>query len=124
MARPRKTLTAEQIAQVEKLAAVLNQEQIADFFGIDADTFRAICARDPAVSRSYKKGRSNAAASIAGNLIQQARDGNTTAAIFYLKTQCGWREAQKLEHTGDGGGPVRFVVVEDYSGDGAEPEAG
>jgi len=31
MARPRKTLTAEQAKELEVLAAVLNQEQIADY---------------------------------------------------------------------------------------------
>jgi|TARA_R110000787_G_scaffold39062_3_gene98073 hypothetical protein len=94
MARPKKTLTPEQIKEVETLAAVLNQEQIADYFGIDAETFVAIRKRDPEVFRSYKRGKAKAIGSIGGNLIKQAKGGNVSAAIFYLKTQAGWSEAK------------------------------
>ena len=94
MARPKKKLTPEQIKEVETLAAVLNQEQIADYFGIDAETFVAIRKRDPEVFRSYKRGKAKAIGSIGGNLIKQAKGGNVSAAIFYLKTQAGWSEAK------------------------------
>ena len=96
MARPLIELTPEQAREVETLAAVLNQEQIADYFGIDSDTFAAIKKRDPEVFRSYKRGKAKAIGSIAGNLIGQAKDGNVTAAIFYLKTQAGWKETQEV----------------------------
>tara|TARA_B110001454_G_scaffold45529_1_gene44636 strand:- start:289 stop:483 length:195 start_codon:yes stop_codon:yes gene_type:complete len=33
-------------------------------------------------------------------LYKRALDGNVPAQIFYLKTQAGWREAQRLELTG------------------------
>ena len=94
MARPRKKLTAAQVAEVETLAAVLNQEQIADYFGITRPTFNEIMERQPEVSLRYKKGKANAIGSVAKNLLTQAREGNTSAAIFYLKTQAGWREQQ------------------------------
>jgi len=29
------------------------------------------------------------------SLIQQAMDGNTSASIFYMKTQAGWRETDQ-----------------------------
>lgn len=92
--RPKTELTAEQIAQVEKLAAVLNQEQLCDYLGIPSRTFRAIMQRDEAVSAAYKKGSANAIGRVAQSLLQSATDGNTTAQIFYLKTRGGWREAQ------------------------------
>ena len=92
MSRPRIELTPEQAKEVETLASVLTLEQIADYFGIDADTFVAIRKRDPEVFRYYKKGRAKAVITIGGNLINQAKSGNTAAAIFYLKTQAGWRE--------------------------------
>ena len=94
MARPRKTLTPDQVKEVETLAAVLNQEQIADYFGITRPTFNEIMERQPEVSLRYKKGKSKAIGSVAKNLLTQAREGNTSAAIFYLKTQAGWREQQ------------------------------
>jgi len=96
MARPRKTLTPAQVAEVETLAAVLNQEQIADYFGFSQDTFKRMMERDAEVLRSYKRGKSKAIGSIGSNLITQAKNGNTAAAIFYLKTQAGWKETSDL----------------------------
>ena len=92
MARPQKKLDEKQIAQVEALAAFLTLEQIADYFGVTRPTFDAICQRQPEVFLQYKKGKSKAIANVAQNLIKQAQDGNTTASIFFLKTQAGWRE--------------------------------
>jgi hypothetical protein len=110
MARPRKEITEEQIAQVRKLAAVLTMEQIADFLGISDNTLRARMNEDPRVFEAYKKGKGEALAGVATNLIQQAREGNTTAAIFYLKTQGGWREKQELEISGPGGAPIASEI--------------
>jgi len=91
--RPKKVLTPEQINEVEKLAAYLNQDQIADYLEIPARTLRAIISRDSAVSAAYKKGRAKAIGSVSQSLLKSATEGNTTAQIFYLKTQAGWREA-------------------------------
>ena len=116
MARPQKKLDDKQIAQVEALAAFLTLEQIADYFGVTRPTFDAICQRQPEVFLQYKKGKSKAIANISQNLIKQAQDGNTTAAIFYLKTQAGWVDRQAIEHTGPNGGPIDLslkVVFED-----------
>jgi hypothetical protein len=30
-------------------------------------------------------------------------EGNTSAAMFYLKTQAGWRETQHIDHTSSDG---------------------
>ena len=94
MARPRTELTADQIREVETLAAVLNQEQIADYIGVPVRTFRAILQRDDDVSASYKKGKARAIGRVSQSLLKSATEGNITAAIFYLKTQAGWRETQ------------------------------
>ncbi len=100
------TLDAEQCREVETLAALLSQEQIADYFGIARNTFRAICARDEEVAARYKRGKARAIAHVANGLLQKARTGDTACAIFYLKTQGGWRETDRIEHTGREGGPV------------------
>lgn len=102
MARPKVELTQAQAAQVESLAAYLSKGQIADFFGISRPTFDAILERDELVSLHYKRGKSKAIANVAQGLIKQAINGNTTAAIFYLKTQAGWREVQGIDHTTNG----------------------
>lgn len=113
MARPQKKLDEKQIAQVEALAAFLTLEQIADYFGVTRPTFDAICQRQPEVFLQYKKGKSKAIANISQNLIKQAQDGNTTAAIFYLKTQAGWKETQQIDHTTNGSAitPPVFNIV-------------
>lgn len=95
--RPPVVFTPEQVAQVEALAAVLNKSQMADYFGISEVTLKEIENRQPEVSLAYKNGRAKAIGTVAKNLIQQAKDGNTAAAIFYLKTQAGWKETQVIE---------------------------
>lgn len=97
MARPRIILSEDQCREVETLAALLNQDQIADYFGIARNTFRAICNRDEEVLARYKKGKAKAIAHVANGLLQKARAGDTTSAIFYLKTQAGWREQAHAE---------------------------
>lgn len=101
--RPKVTLSDEQVAQTEALGAVLSIEQIADYFGIGKTTFYAIMERQPEVNERYKKGKAKAIGSVAQGLLQQAKSGNTTAAMFYLKTQAGWRETQNMNHTSDDG---------------------
>jgi hypothetical protein len=102
MARPRKDLTDDQIAQVRKLAAVLTMDQIAEFLDMSTDTLRRRFHEDERVLQAYKKGKNQALAGVAGNLIKQANEGNTTAAIFYLKTQGGWREKSEVDVTSGG----------------------
>ena len=92
--RPRTELTDAQIAELETLAAVLNQDQIADYMGIPARTLRAIFSRDKLVSAAYKKGRAKAIGRVSQSLLRSATEGNTTAQIFYLKTQAGWKETE------------------------------
>jgi len=94
--RPMKVMSQEDIGQVERLATVLTKVQLADYFGMSKQTFQAIEKRQPEVFSLYKKGRARAIAGIAGNLVNQAREGNMTAAIFYLKTQAGWKETQVI----------------------------
>lgn len=96
------TVTDEQVSQIEALGSVLSIEQIADYFGISKATFYKIMERQPEVGIRYKKGKAKAIGSVAQGLLQQARDGNTTAAMFYLKTQAGWREMQQIDHTTNG----------------------
>lgn len=90
-------LKDEQRAELETLGSVLTQQQLADYFGFHKDTLQQIFKRDAEALRMYKKGRAKAISDIAGSLITKARDGDTVSAIFYLKTQAGWREVSKEE---------------------------
>jgi len=105
--RPRKKLTKAQVEEVETLAAVLSVEQIGAYFGLGKTTFYEIMKRQPEVFERYQRGKARAVGSVAKNLIMQAREGNTTAAIFYLKTQAGWKETTRQELTGADGGPIK-----------------
>ena len=110
--RPPVVFTQEQVAQVEALAAVLSKGQMADYFGIGENTLRSVEERQPEVLEAYKRGKSKAVAGVASNLLSQARNGNTSAAMFYLKTQAGWRETSRHEVTGEDGGPVAIQRIE------------
>ena len=94
---PALTLNPAQMAEVETLAAVLNAEQIADYFGVGRTTFFAMIRRDAEIGEHYKRGKARAIGAIAQGLIQKARSGDTTSMIFYLKTQGGWRETLAIE---------------------------
>lgn len=92
------SLSDAQKAEVETLAAVLNAEQIADYFGIGRRTFYRLMERDEEIAARYKKGKARAIGTIAQGLIAKARGGDTTSMIFFLKTQAGWRETREIEH--------------------------
>ena len=93
--RPMIVFDEAQIAQVEALAAVLSKKQLADYMDVSETTFREIEARQPDVFDAYKRGKAKAISKMGRSLIMQAEDGNVSAAIFYLKTQAGWREADQ-----------------------------
>ena len=62
---------------------------------------------DDTLVKHYKKdledGRTDANASIGQTLFQQATNGNTAAAIFWLKTRANWKETNAIEHSGEVG---------------------
>jgi len=91
-------LTEAQKAEVETLAAVLTSEQVADYFGIGRRTFYAMMQRDEEIAARYKRGKAKAIGVIAQGLINKARSGDTASMIFFLKTQAGWRETNRVEH--------------------------
>ena len=109
--RPPTVLDEEQIAQVEALGAVLSIEQIADYFGIAKTTFYAIMERQPDVSLRYKRGKAKAIGSVSQGLLKKAREGDNAAAIFYLKTQAGWRETTVQDNVSSDGSmtPTRIT---------------
>ena len=63
----------------------LTQEQIAAIFGKSVETIVKHC-RD-----ELDAGKAETIAKVAGTLVNKALKGDTASAIFYLKTQAGWR---------------------------------
>ena len=93
-------------ALVKSLAAVgTRYVDIAHKLSITDDTLR----------KHYKAeledGRIDANAQIANTLFQNAKSGNMTAAIFWLKTRAGWKETNVTELTGEDGGPIKGLEV-------------
>lgn len=88
-------LTKKEITQVEALAAVLTKKQLADYFGVSEVTYAEMEKRQPEARLAYKKGKARAISNVANSLLSKALKGNITAAIFYLKTQAGWREVDR-----------------------------
>ena len=87
--------TPETRLQVKTLASVgTPQDQIALVIGISKNT----------LIKHYRKELDTAMiianAAIGQTLFKQAKDGNTAAAIFWLKCRAGWVDTQKIEHTG------------------------
>ena len=110
MTRKTRVLTDEELTKVEALASVLTSEQIADYFSISRSSFYEIMNRQPEVNGRYKKGRAKAIGSVAKGLLQKAQSGDTTSAIFYLKTQAGWRESPQAPEEVSEQSPVNVGV--------------
>lgn len=83
------------------------QELIADIIGIDPKTLRKYY-RD---ELDQSKARANA--TIGGALFNKAKSGDTTAMIFWMKTQAGWKETSVNEITNPDGSltPSRIEIV-------------
>ena len=81
-------------------------EDIASVLGISHDT----------LVKYYKeeldKGRIEANASVAETLFKQAKEGNTTAMIFWLKSRAKWKETSQHEISGNPDGtPVEVKII-------------
>lgn len=62
------------------------QVHVAQILGIDLKTLRKHYRDDLDLSKA------KANATIGGALFNKAKNGDTTAMIFWMKTQAGWRE--------------------------------
>lgn len=91
--------TAREREQVEAMAGYgVPHEQIASLVGdgIHKETLYKYFRRE------LDQGKAKANAKIGQTLFQQAVNGNTAAAIWWSKSQMGWRETQQIDHTTNG----------------------
>lgn len=99
--RPPHQPTEHSRVQVKTLAAVgIRHEDIASKLGISVDTLTKYYRQE------LDEGRIDANAQIGKSLYEQAKAGNTTAMIFWLKTRAGWKETQVNELVGANGAPL------------------
>lgn len=128
---------AEQAKKVAELGAT--DAEIASFFEVDVRTIYRWKHDYPEFCQALKVGKNVADDRVERSLYQKAigyeqeevkifmpagKDSpvyapfvakvapDTTAAIFWLKNRRKekWRDKQEVEHTGEGGGPVAFVI--------------
>ena len=103
--RPAHEPSTEKRTMAKTLSAVgVTHEDIASKLNISADT----------LTKYYKKeldeGRIDANATIAKSLFEQAKGGNTSAQMFWLKTRAGWKERQVNELVGADGEPISITT--------------
>ena len=106
--RPAFEATPAERKQVEALSGYgLPIEQIAVLVrdGIHVDTLRAHFATE------LVSGKAKANGQVGKTLFQKVMAGDTTAAIWWSKTQMRWAETQKHEVTGADGAPLEFREI-------------
>ena len=105
--RPAHLPTGDTRNKVFMLSTVgTRHEDIATVLGISADTLTKY------YSDELAKGRIEANASVAETLFKQAKEGNTTAMIFWLKSRAKWKETSQHEISGNPDGtPVNVQIV-------------
>jgi hypothetical protein len=107
--RPAFKPTDAERKQVEALSGYgIPIEQIAVLVrdGIDADTLRKYFLIE------LQSGKAKANAQVGKTLFNKVLSGDTTAAIWWSKTQMRWAETQKHELTGADGAPLEFTKIE------------
>jgi hypothetical protein len=107
--RPAFEPTDAERKQVEALSGYgIPIEQIAVLVrdGIDADTLRKYFLTE------LQSGKAKANAQVGKTLFNKVLAGDTTAAIWWSKTQMRWAETQKHELTGADGAAIEFTKIE------------
>lgn len=108
--RPAWKPSEEEIRQINLYASAgCTQEQVATLIGKSVDT---IC-RHEAAKEAFERGKAQTIAKVGGSLVRKALSGDTASAIFYLKTQAGWKEVSRTEHTGADGGPISLEASDE-----------
>jgi hypothetical protein len=86
------------------------------------DIAHKIDITDDTLRKHYKAeledGRIDANAQIANTLFQQAKKGNMTAAIFWLKTRAGWKETNITELAAAEGQEIKGINMVFVEADG------
>jgi hypothetical protein len=93
---PKKHVPTEDNQRTVSQAAAmgLTVPQTASLIGMSDESLRKY------YSDELIDGKSKAIMTIGGKLYQKAKDGDTTAMIFYLKTQGRWSETNHVELSG------------------------
>ena len=98
--------TPEQRQLVQLHATIgTTHEQIARIIGIDAKTLRKHYRDELDLAMA------KANATIGGALFNKAKNGDTAAQIFWMKTRARWRETNQVDHTSSDGTMTPTTIV-------------
>jgi len=85
----------EDIAKIKLYSGLgSTQEQVATMIGKCLDTLM----KHEACREAFALGKAETLTKVAGSLVRKALAGDTASAIFYLKTQGGWKETNVVEN--------------------------
>ena len=108
MPQPFTELTEAQKAEVETLAAVLNTQQMADYFGIGRTTFYGLMQRDPEVAERYKRGRARDRDKFLSVMYSEVA-GLPETDIAAARTDPAWDKSIAIAHTAVREMPMRTI---------------
>ena len=117
MPRPKKKLTSKDYPAIAAMAARgLKKADVARRLGMAVRTFDAVLERDERAREAYEAGLSELHEELVGGLVEKARNGNVSAAIFLLKAKFEYRENApvQVEHeqrVADRGAPALVLQV-------------
>lgn len=112
MARPKKTLTKQQIQSLSRMAGQgLTNEQMGAIFGMSKKTFERRMKDTPGGFDALEKGRAQAGDRVSQTAFDMAVSGQSPAmTMFWLKCRLRWREVQAVEVSGPDGGPIETAA--------------
>ena len=125
MGRSTRVITLEETAQVEAMAAHGHtQEEIAEFLGMSARSFRYKKNENKILIAAYNRGRFKAKNYVASRLWRYIKSDaitaiNLSAITFYLRTQAGWTEKQEMHLTAKDVTPNRqpLTIINHFTDD-------
>jgi transcriptional regulator with XRE-family HTH domain len=117
--KPRIEINLERVTELASRG--LSQEQIAAALGIGARTLQSRKAESADFAAAIEKGRAEGIEEVANALFTNAKNGNVTAQIFFLKAQAKWKDKPELEDGDEG--DAQPVKVEVTVRDARKPDA-
>jgi hypothetical protein len=112
--RPPK-LVADQktIGIIEGLGKILSTHiEAAAVLGVSKPTFEQFLARNKKAKEAFEIGKGTAKISLRRAQFKAALDGNATMLIWLGKQLLG--QKNKLEHSGESGGPIELQFIKGY----------
>lgn len=98
------------LEKIESYAAIgLTREQVAHNLGFTSRTWQNY-NKDGSLEEAYMRGKSKGISVIANALYKKARDGNTTAQIYFLKCN-GWKEESSIDINNNS--PIQLIIKND-----------